>query len=147
MSRPTPLSVAFVNYLTWEGAWSVVVGVGSLVALPLSVAAVAAGAEVTPGDVIGIVPVIAIAVRGLSLRRVARGTTARTSGGLTVRETAAVRRRLVTLLAAVAAIGVLPGEWIIPQILLGVLGTLYGAGVLARARRASRQARRARTAP
>lgn len=139
--------MAFVNYLTWEGAWSAVVGIGSLAALPLSLAAVAAGAELTPGDAIGIVPVIAITVRGLCLRRVARGSTARSSGGLTVRETAIVRRRLVTLLTVAVAIGVMPGEWIVPQVALGVLGTLYGAGVLTRARRGSRRTRRALTAP
>ena len=136
-----PLSMAFVHYLTREGAWSAVVGIGSLAALPLSLAAVAAGEELTPGDVIGIVPVVAIVVRGLCLRRAARATTARSSGGLTVRETATVRRRLVALLTIVVAIGVLPGDWIVPQVILGVLGTLYGTGVLLRARRASRRAR------
>jgi hypothetical protein len=138
------VSPAMVNFLAWEGGLTTALSAFSLAALPLRAAQAAAGELVSPLDVLYLLPIVAILLRGWWLLRRSESVESRFKGGLAPHERREVRRKGLTLLVLVLTIGVLlPADWIVANVVAGVLGLGYGVRVSVRARQAVTSVRRA----
>lgn len=131
------VSPAMGNFLAWEGGLTTVLSAFSLAVLPMRAAQAAAGELVSPLDVLFLLPIVAIMLRGGWLLRRSRSGDARAKGGLALHERPEIRRKGLTLLVLVLTVGVLlPADWIVANVLVGVLGLGYGMRVSLRARQA-----------
>jgi hypothetical protein len=126
-----------VSFLTWEGSLAVVFSAFSLAVLPIRAAQTAAGALVSPLDVLYLLPIVGILLRGWWLLRQSSGLDVRATGGLALHERREIRRKAVTLIVLVLTVGVLlPADWIVASALVSALGFAYGVRVSWRARQA-----------
>jgi hypothetical protein len=126
-----------VNFLAWEGSLAVVFSAFSLAVLPMRAAQAAAGALISPLDVVYLLPIVAILLRGWWLLRRSRSVDVRAPGGLELHERREIRRKGVALIVLVLTVGLLlPADWIVANALVSVLGLAYGVRVSWRARQA-----------
>jgi hypothetical protein len=143
-----PTSPAMVNFLAWEGGLAVAFSAFSLAVLPMRAAQAAAGVLVSPLDVLFLLPIVAILLRGGWLLRRSRLADIRATGGLALHERCEVRRKGFTLIVLVMTVGMLlPADWIVANVLVGGLGLGYGIRVSWRARQAVTSVRSAHGRP
>jgi hypothetical protein len=131
------VSPAMLSFLAWEGGLTMALSAFSLAVLPLRAAQAAAGELVSPLDVLFLLPIVAILLRGGWLLRRSRSVGIHARGGLGIHERRKIRGRGITLLVLVLTVGVLlPADWIVANVVAGVLGLGYGMRVSVRARQA-----------
>jgi hypothetical protein len=137
-----------VSFLTWEGSLAVVFSAFSLAVLPIRAAQTAAGALVSPLDVLYLLPIVGILLRGWWLLRRSRSVDIGATGGLALHERREIRHKGVALILLVLTVGVLlPPDWIVANVLVSVLGLAYGVRVSWRARQAVTSVRPAHGVP